>query len=121
MLLHRNLFARFLGHHQFVGTPAALITLVQRSISLFTNAASACEPRCGLSGSTLPSSSSRLRVFSSSNALSSASLSLSTIGFGVPLGANRAFQACASNWGSPASLEVGTSGNAGLRAAVPMA
>ena len=59
----------------------------------------------------------RLRVPSSSSALSSASVSLSRIGFGVPLGANRAFQADAWNSGRPASLVVGTFGSAGLRSA----
>src|SRR5215211_4374146 len=42
--------------------PAALITLVQRSISLFTSAPKACGPLPDFSGSTLPSSSNRLRV-----------------------------------------------------------
>src|SRR5262249_27973780 len=85
---------------QFVG-PAALMIGVQRAISLLTKPASACWPRPALSGSTLPSSSSRLRVCSSSSALSSASVSLSSTGWGVSFGAKSAFQAWAWNWGRP--------------------
>jgi hypothetical protein len=57
---------------QLVG-PAAFMIGVQRSISRLTKAASACWPRSPLPGSTLPRSSKRLRVSSSSSALSSAS------------------------------------------------
>src|SRR5215217_8877253 len=106
---------------QSICTPAAFITLLQRSISLFTNAVTAPGPRLDLSGNTLPISSRRLRVVSSSIALSNASPSLSRIGFGVPLGANSAFQAETSNSGIPASLVVGRSGSTGLRSAVATA
>jgi hypothetical protein len=73
-------------------TFAALMTVVQRAISLFTRPASAWGPRPGLSGISPPSSCTRFRMFSSSNAPSSAPESLSRIDFGVRLGANRACQ-----------------------------
>src|SRR5262245_27725331 len=102
-------------------TAAALMIGVQRAISSLTSVARGCWPRRALSGISLPRLSRRFRVFSSSSAWSSASLSLSRIGFGVPLGANKAFQADAWNCGSPASSEVGTSGSAELRLELPMA
>jgi hypothetical protein len=67
------------------------------------------------------SSPKRLRVLSSSSALSSASVSLSRIGFGVDFGAKRAFQPDAWNAGSPASRVVGTLSSAGLRSAAAIA
>src|SRR5712692_410434 len=100
---------------------AALIIGVQRAISLLTSAASGCGPRSVLSGMSQPSSSRRLRMLSSSSALSSASVSLSRTGFGVPLGANKAFQADAWNSGKPASFAVGTFGRVGLRSAMLIA
>ena len=42
-------------------------------------------------------------------------MSRSSIGFGVPLGANRANQAEVWNSGSPASTVVGTFGSIGFR------
>lgn len=51
---------------------------------------------------------SRLRVGGSSRAWFTASASLSTIVWGVPFGANIAFQPEAWNSGSPASIVVGT-------------
>src|SRR5262249_34676829 len=93
--------------------PARDLVFHQRGEGLLTAPA--------LSGISLPRLSRRFCVFSSSIALSSASLSLSRIGFGVPLGANRAFQADAWNCGSPASSEVGTSGSAELRLELPIA
>jgi hypothetical protein len=68
-----------------------------------------------------PSSSRRLRTPSSSSVLSSALVSLSRTDFGVPLGANRAFQAYAWNSGKPASFAVGTFGRVGLRWAMLIA
>src|SRR5262249_54194013 len=65
----------------------------QRATSLLTSSASAPGERPLPSGSTLPSSSSRWRVAGSSSAFDSVSLSLATISFGVPLGANSAFHA----------------------------
>src|SRR5712671_6975738 len=100
---------------------AELMIGVHFAISLLTNAARNCGPRLALSGMSLPKSNRRLRVVASSSALSSASVSLSRIGFGVALGANNAFQANAWNSGRPASLEVGTFGNIGLRSTVPIA
>src|SRR5262249_47695735 len=102
-------------------TFAIFISGVQRAISLVTKAASACGPRFDLAGISQPRSARRLRTFSSSSALSSVSASLSTTAFGVPLGANKAFQADASNPGRPASLAVATLGMAGFRSAVLMA
>src|SRR3979411_2204175 len=99
-------------------TFAALMTGDQRATSLLTRARSGCWPRFGLSGMSQPRSSRRLRTLSSSSALSSASVSLSMIGFGVPFGANRAFQADASNSGMPASFDVGTFSMVTLRPAV---
>src|SRR6476620_11776657 len=78
----------------------------QRAISLFTSAASACGPRRSLPGISLPSSRSRLRVASSSSALSSAADNLSRIDLGVPFGANSAFQADTWKSGNPPSFEV---------------
>src|SRR6266511_4221400 len=73
--------------------PAAFRMGVQRATSLWTKLARASGERPGLSGITLPSSSRRLRVASSSSALTSVSLSFAMISLGVPLGANNAFQA----------------------------
>src|SRR5262249_18306778 len=92
---------------------AALMIGVQRAISLATRAASDCGPRFDLAGMSQPRSSRRLRTFLSSSALSSASVSMSRAAFGVPLGANKAFQADALNSGKPASFDVGTFGRAG--------
>src|SRR5262249_22735201 len=92
-------------------TAAALMIGVQRAISSLTSAARGCWPRRGFSGISLPSSSRRFCVAASSSALSSAALSASTIGLGVPLGANNAFQADARNCASPASVDVGSSGS----------
>ena len=97
-------------------TPAALMTGVQRRSRSSPASPSACRPRRSLPGMSLPRSSRRLRVASSSSALSSARRQLvERSAFGVPLGANSAFQAEAWNSGRPASLVVGTSGSAGLR------
>src|SRR5215813_6534428 len=83
---------------------AALMIGVQRAISLVTRAASDCGPRFDLAGMSQPRSSRRLRTFSSSSALSSASVSMSRAAFGVPLGANKAFQADALNSGKAGFL-----------------
>ncbi len=48
-----------------------------------------------------------------------AAFSLAMIAGGVPFGANRPFQPCASNSGSPASAEVGRSGNVASRTVEP--
>src|SRR6266540_2179994 len=61
-------------------TFAALMIGAQRAISLFTSTASDGWPRRALSGTSQPISASRLRTFSSSRALSSASVSRSRIG-----------------------------------------
>src|SRR5262252_3634321 len=100
---------------------AALMIGVQRAISLVTRAASDCGPRFDLAGMSQPRSSRRVRTFSSSSALSSASVIMSRAAFGVPLGANKAFQADTLNSGKPASFDVGTFGRAGLRSAVLIA
>src|SRR5262245_57495668 len=100
---------------------AAMMIGVQRAISLLTRIASCCWPRFDLSGISKPRSSRRLRTVSSSSALSSALVSLPTTVFGVPLGANKAFQADAWNAAKPASLDVGTFGRVGLRSPVPTA
>src|SRR5712691_3922039 len=100
---------------------AALMIGVQRAISLLTRTASGCWPRFDLAGMSQPRPSRRLRTLSSSSALSSASVSVSRTAFGVPLGANKAFQADASNSGKPASFDVGTFGRLGLRSAVLIA
>src|SRR5262249_10036219 len=102
-------------------TAAALMIGVQRAISSLTSAARGCWPRRGFSGISLPSSSRRFCVAASSSALSSAALSASTIGLGVPLGANNAFQADAWNCASPAAVDVGSSGSAALRVLLPIA
>src|SRR5262245_21498294 len=73
--------------------PAAFRMGVQRATSLLTKLARASGERPAWSGITLPSSSRRFRVASSSSALTSVSLSLAMISLGVPLGANSAFQA----------------------------
>src|ERR1700730_7646328 len=96
-------------------TLAAWMIGVQRAISLLTKARNGCGPRFPLSGISQPRTNRRLRVASSSSALSSASTSLSRIGFGVALGANKPVQADAWNSGSPASTVVGTFGMIGLR------
>src|SRR5687768_12467656 len=88
----------------------------QRSISLLISARNGAGPRLDFSGMSQPSTSMRLRVASSSSALSSASASLSTIALGVPLGARKPFQADTWNAGKPASAVVGTPGNAGFGA-----
>src|SRR5262245_42662390 len=87
----------------------------QRAISLFTSAPNGPGPRLALSGMSQPSTSMRLRVASSSSALSSASASLLMADFGVPFGANRPFHADTWKSGSAASALVGTPGMAGLR------
>src|SRR6516162_2490167 len=102
-------------------TLAALMTGVQRAISLLTSAASAAWPRRSLGGMSQPRSMRRLRTFSSSSALSRASVSLSRIGLGVALGAKSPYQPVAWKSGSPASLVVGRFGSAGLRAGVATA
>ena len=63
-----------------------------------------------------PISIRRRLTASSSSALASAAFTFAITGFGVPAGANSAFQA--ENWksGKPASAVVGTSGTAALRA-----
>src|SRR5262249_3480023 len=96
---------------------AALMIGVQRAISLFTNVASACWPRFSLWRPSLPSSAKRFLTVSSSKDSSSAALSLSTMGCGVPFGANSAHQGAVWNSGSPASRVVGMSGNTWLRSA----
>ena len=78
---------------------AALMIGVQRAISLVTRAPSACGPRFDLSGISQPSWMRRLRTFSSSSAFASASARRSITGFGASFGANRPFQADASNCG----------------------
>src|SRR3954454_21899368 len=94
-------------------TFAAFMIGVHRAMSLFTSVASACGPRISLSGTSPPSSSRRLRVFSSSSALSKALLSASRIGRAVPFGANKAHHGDESRLGRPASLVVGTFGRVG--------
>src|SRR5438552_16950175 len=94
-------------------TFAALIIGVHRAMSLFTSSASGCGPRISLSGTSPPSSSKRLRVFSSSSALSKAALRLSRIGCAVPVGANKAHHGDESRFGRPTSLVVGTFGSVG--------
>src|SRR5882762_9817240 len=91
-------------------TFAAFIIGVHRAMSLFTSIASCCGPRMSLSGTSPPSSSKRLRVFSSSSALSRAPLRASRIGCAVPFGANKAHHGDESRFGRPASLVVGTFG-----------
>src|SRR5262249_60721823 len=86
---------------------AALMIGVQRAMSLETRAASDCGPRFDFAGMSQPRSSRRLRTFSSSSALSSASVSMSRAGFRVPLGANQAFQADPVHSGNPASFDGG--------------
>ena len=81
------------------------------------NAASACWPRFSLRRPSLPSSAKRFLTTSSSKDSSSAEVSLSRTGRGVPFGANSAHQDPASNSGSPASRVVGTSGSTWLRSA----
>ena len=71
---------------------AELMIGVHLATSPFTSLASDCGPRLVLSGMSLPNSSKRFRVVASSSVLSSARASLSMIGFGVVLGANRAVQ-----------------------------
>ena len=92
----------------------------QRSISLLISARNGAGPRCDFSGMSQPSTSMRLRVASSSSALSSASASRSMIGFGVPFGARKPFQADTWNSGSPPCAVVGTPGSAGLGAGAAM-
>src|SRR5262245_43135459 len=58
-----------------------------------------------------PISTKRFRTLSSSNALSSASLSLSSIGRGTPFGVNKANHGNAWSSGRPASFVVGTFGS----------
>ena len=55
---------------------------------------------------------------SSRMALSSAALTRSTIGFGVPFGKNRAVHAMVCRSGKPASVEEGTLGMAAARLGV---
>src|SRR5215470_12553031 len=94
-------------------TFAAFMIGVHRAMSFFTSVASGCGPRMSLSGTSPPSPSKRLRVFSSSNALSKALLSASRIGRAVPFGANNAHHGDESRLGRPASSVVGTSGRLG--------
>ena len=54
-----------------------------------------------------------------STAVFAAALSFAMIAGGVPFGANRPFQPCASNSGSPASAEVGRSGSVASRTVEP--
>ena len=63
---------------------------VRRAISLFTRARKAPGPRRFGSGTSAPSSSSRSRAMSSLRPLFKMSAKRSTIGCGVPLGANMA-------------------------------
>src|SRR5260370_36365989 len=102
-------------------TFAAWMIGVQRAISLLTSARNGSGPRLGLSGMSQPRTSRRFRVTSSSSALSSAFASVSMIGFGVALGANRPFQADTWNSGNPASTVVGTLASAGFRSAAAIA
>ncbi len=94
---------------------------VHRAISLFTSLPSSAWPRLLLSGMSQPRSDRRLRTVSSSSALSSAAVSVSSTGCGVAFGANRPYQADTANSGSPASAVVGMVGRAALRFAVPVA
>src|ERR1700704_5604233 len=112
--------SNFVTHHSALMFAASMIG-VQRAISFLTSICNAIWPRLDLSGMSLAISARRLRTFMSSSALSSASVSLSRIGFGVDLGANKAFQADDWNSGSPASRVVGTFGSAGLRSAAAIA
>src|SRR5215470_12642338 len=100
-------------HRHSALTFAALMMGVHRAMSLFTSVANACGPRMSLSGTSPPSSSKRLRVLSSSSALSKAPLSASRIGRAVPFGANKAHHGDEPRLGRPASLVVGTSGRVG--------
>ena len=86
-----------------------------------TSAVSDCGPRAAFGGMSPPIPSKRLRTLGASNALSILSLSWSRTACRVPFGANNANQGDARNSGSPAPLEVGTFGMAGLRSAVPSA
>src|SRR5262249_7670797 len=76
-------------------TFAAVMIGVQRAISLLTSTASGCLPRAALGGISAPRASRRLRTLGSSNALWTASLSVSRTDCGVPLGANSANQGAA--------------------------
>src|SRR3954451_3194779 len=63
------------------------------SISLFTSAARAACVRASPFGMSDPSSSRRLRTFSSSSALLTAAFNFASTGAGVPFGAKIAFHA----------------------------
>ena len=89
--------------------PAAFSTNAQRATSLSTNLCRACGVRSLLSGISEPIWSRRLRVASSSSALTTASFNLAWISCGKFFGANIAFQAETWNSASPPSLVVGTS------------
>src|SRR6185503_2934531 len=101
--------------HQSAFMFAALTTRVQRSSSRLTRSPrawgvppSGCRP---CFSSTSRTAGSRMNWFSDS-------LSCITIGCGVPAGANIAYQVSTSRSGMPASLSVGTSGNASARFAL---
>ncbi len=75
---------------------------------------------CSLSsGATVESSAKRFFTASVSTAVRAAAFSLAMMAGGVPFGANRPFQPCASNSGRPASAEVGRSGNVASRTVEP--
>src|SRR6185503_4775730 len=96
------------GHSALI--PAALMIGHHLSISAFWNAPSASGVSCSRGKMSWLSSINRLRTVGSSRARTAASLSLATMSFGVPLGAQNACQNEKWNPGNPASSVVGISG-----------
>src|SRR5215204_5371265 len=114
------LIGRFAPHLDFsegysAYTPAALITAPQRSISDLTKA----RRKSGLARSgpaaTAPRSANLDLTSGSFKASFSAATNLSITGFGVPLGANMAYQMFTSKPGNPAPAAVGRFGSASAR------
>src|SRR3982075_3476793 len=92
-------------------------TLAQRSTSLRMKSSNAAGERCCGGTTSYPRSANRLTTVGSSMAADSARLSFSTMGAGVPLGADRPYQTVSLKSGNPASAVVGTLGSIGERVA----
>src|SRR4051812_34402072 len=101
--------------------PASLMIRSHFTISALRRLSSAAGVARSSSTGAMLSSAKRLTKAGSFNAFCRASTSASTIGFGVFFGAYIPYQVVTSNFGTPASAEVGTFGKVGTRVLLVMA
>src|SRR3954469_2077267 len=101
--------------------PACLMIRFHLSISLLRRASSAAGVARSCSTGAILSSAKRLTKGGSVSAFCSALTSASTIGVGVLRGAYIPYQVVTSNFGTPASTDVGTFGKVGTRFLLVMA